>query len=130
MKNLLYDAFGDKVKALFPQPHGIEDPPMAPTQSSEGNLLVNQPPPRTTTIVNRFEKEPENARSRITIKHGKKTVTANKSEGLLFMKNSNKNHNAKDPVLTVTDLKKRKFGDEFGDRSGIKMWAFNHEVNM
>ena len=46
------------------------------------------------------------------------------------MKNLNEKRKAKDLVLTVTDLKKRKFGDEFGDLSGIKMWAFDHEVNM
>ena len=33
-------------------------------------------------------------------------------------------------MLTVTDLKKRKFGDEFGDRSGVRMWAFDPESNM
>ncbi|CAI9282549.1 unnamed protein product [Lactuca saligna] len=99
---------------------------MAPTQSSEGEHPGNQPPPRTTIIVDHFDKEPYNATSRITIKHGKRTVISNKSEGLMFMKNSNENHQAKDPVLIVTKLKKRKFGD----RSGIKMWAFDHEVNM
>ncbi|CAI9300113.1 unnamed protein product [Lactuca saligna] len=117
LKNVLYDAFGDKVKALFQQPHGIKDPPTAPTQSVSDDLPVDLPAPRTTTIVDRFEKDPECSRARIIIKQGKKTVTTNKSEGLLFMKNSNENRRAKDPVLTVTDLKKRKFGDEFGDRS-------------
>ncbi|CAI9286787.1 unnamed protein product [Lactuca saligna] len=34
------------------------------------------------------------------------------------MKNSNENRKARDPVLTATDLKKRKFGDEYGDRTG------------
>ncbi|CAI9276901.1 unnamed protein product [Lactuca saligna] len=130
LKNVLYDAFADKVKALFQQPHGIEDPPMAPTQSTSGDLLVDPPPPRTTTIVDRFVKEPEGSRARITIKQGKRNVMANKSEGLLFLKNSNENRRDKNPVLTVTDLKKRKFGDEFGDRSRIKMWAFDPELNM
>ncbi|CAI9281783.1 unnamed protein product [Lactuca saligna] len=119
LKNVLYDAFGDKVKALFQQPHGIEDPPMTPTQSTSGDLPVDPPPPRTTIIVDVFEKEPESSKARIKIKQGKRTVTANKSEGLLFLKNSNENRNAKDPMLTVTNHKKRKFGDEFGDRSGI-----------
>ncbi|CAI9268291.1 unnamed protein product [Lactuca saligna] len=130
LKNVLYDAFGDKFKALFQQPHGIEDPPMAPTQSTSGDLPVDPPLPRTTTIVDRFEKEPEASRARITIKQGNKTDTANESEGLLFMKNSNENCKAKYPVLTMTDLKKRKFGDEYGDRSGIKMWAFDPKSNM
>ncbi|CAI9282276.1 unnamed protein product [Lactuca saligna] len=106
------------------------DPPVAPTQSTEGDFPVDPPLPRTTTVVNGFDKEPENSRSSITIKQGKRTVTASKSERLLFMKNSNENHKAKDPVLTVMDLKKRKFGDEFGDRSEIRMWAFNPESNM
>ncbi|CAI9263467.1 unnamed protein product [Lactuca saligna] len=118
-----------KVKALFQPPHGIEDPPMAPTQSTHGDLPVDPPPPRTTTIVNKFEKEPEGSRARITIKQGKRTVTASKSEGLLFMKKSNENRKAKDPVLTITDLKKRKFGDAYGDRSRIRMWTFDPESN-
>ncbi|CAI9264321.1 unnamed protein product [Lactuca saligna] len=130
LKNVLYDAFGDKVKALFQQPRGIEDPPTAPTQSASDDLPVDPPVPRTTTVVNRFENEPEGSRARITIKQGNRTVTANKNEGLLIMKNSNENRRAKDPVLIVTDLKKRKFGDEFGDRSGIRMWAFDPETNM
>lgn len=103
---------------------------MAPNQSSEGNFPVDQPPLRKTTIINRFDKEPNNARSWITIKHGKRTVTANKSEELLFMKNSNENRRAKDPVFTVTFLNKRKFGDDFGDCFGIRIWAFDHETNM
>ena len=119
LKNVLYDAFGEKVKALYQQPHGIDDPPTTHSQSVSDDLPVNPPVPRTTTILNRFEKEPEGSRVRITIKQGKRTVTAKKSEGLLFMKNLNENRKAKDHVLTVTDLKKRKFGDEFGDRSGI-----------
>ncbi|CAI9296870.1 unnamed protein product [Lactuca saligna] len=46
------------------------------------------------------------------------------------MKNSNENRKAKDPVLTFTDLKKRKFGDEFGDRSGIRICDFDPKSNM
>ncbi|CAI9276288.1 unnamed protein product [Lactuca saligna] len=103
---------------------------MAPTQSTSGDLPIDPPPSRTTTIVNTFEKEPEGNRVRITIKQGKRTVTANKSEGLLFMKNSNENRKAKDPVLTVTDLKKRKFGDEYGDRSGMRMWGYEPESKL
>ncbi|CAI9283429.1 unnamed protein product [Lactuca saligna] len=68
LKNVMYYAFRDKVKALFQQPHRIEDPPMAPTQSTSSDLPVDPPPPRTTTVVNRFEKEPEGSRARITIK--------------------------------------------------------------
>ena len=130
LKCKLFEAFGDKFQSIFQKPHGIEDPPRAPTQSSEDDLPLNQPPPRTTTIFDRFDKESDNARSQIMIKHGKRTVITNKSEGLLFMKNSNENRKAKDPVLTVTNLKKRKFGDKYGDRSGIKMWAFDHELNL
>ncbi|CAI9287721.1 unnamed protein product [Lactuca saligna] len=63
--------------------------------------------------------EPEDNRARITIKQGKRIVMANKNDGLLFMKNSNENRKAKVHVLTVIDLKKRKFGDGYGDRSGI-----------
>ncbi|CAI9269849.1 unnamed protein product [Lactuca saligna] len=59
LMNVLYDAFGDKVKALFQHPHEIEDPPMAPTQSTSCDLPVDPPPPRTTIIIDRFEKEPE-----------------------------------------------------------------------
>ncbi|CAI9285793.1 unnamed protein product [Lactuca saligna] len=112
------------------EPHGIVDPPVAPNQSTYDDFPVDPPPPRTTTVVNRFDREPENNRSHIRIKQGKRTVTASKSDGLLFMKNSNENHKAKDHVLTVTDLKKRKFGDEYGDRSGIQMWAFDPRLNM
>ncbi|CAI9262297.1 unnamed protein product [Lactuca saligna] len=61
LKNILYDAFGDKVKALFQQPHGIEDPPVDPTQYTHDDFPVDPPPPRTTTIVDRFDKEPENS---------------------------------------------------------------------
>ena len=103
---------------------------MAPTQSTHDDFPVDPPPPRTPTVLNYFEKEPENSGPRITIKQGKRTVTASKSEGLLFMKNSNENCKAKDTVLTMMDLKKRKFGDEYRDRSGIRMWAFDPESNM
>nr|KAJ0210240.1 hypothetical protein LSAT_V11C400209620 [Lactuca sativa] len=128
--SLSRDAFGEKFKALFQQPHGIADPPTVQSPSATDDLPVNPPAPRSTTIVNMFEKEPEGSRARITIKQGKRIVTANQSEGLLFMKISNGNRKAKDPVLTVTDLKKRKFGDEYGDRSGIRMWAFDPETNL
>ncbi|CAI9271189.1 unnamed protein product [Lactuca saligna] len=130
LKNVLYDTFGEKFKALFQQPHGIDDPPTAPTQSVSEDFPVDPPAPRTTTTVNKFEKEPEGSRARIMIKQGKRTITANKREGLLFMKNSNENRKAKDLVLTVTDIKKRKFGDEYGDRSGIQMWTFDPTTNM
>ncbi|CAI9259280.1 unnamed protein product [Lactuca saligna] len=46
------------------------------------------------------------------------------------MKNSNKGRKINEPQLTVTDLGKRKFGDQFGDRSGIKMWGFDHELKL
>ncbi|KAL7604501.1 hypothetical protein Lser_V15G16718 [Lactuca serriola] len=121
LKNVLYDAFGEKVKALFQQPHGITDPPTVQSPSAIDDLPVNSPAPRSTTIVKSFEKELEGSKAIITIKQGKRIVTANQSEGLLFMKNSNENRKAKDPVFTVTDLKKRKFGDEYGDRSGIQV---------
>ncbi|KAL7601850.1 hypothetical protein Lser_V15G23828 [Lactuca serriola] len=130
LKNVLYDVFGEKVKALFQQPHGIADPLTVQSPSATDDLPVNSPAPRSTTIINRFEKEPEGSKARITIKQGKRIITANQSEGLLFMKNSNENRKATDPVLTVTDLKKRKFGDEYGDRSGIRMWAFDPETNL
>ncbi|CAI9274410.1 unnamed protein product [Lactuca saligna] len=100
LKNILYDAFGEKVKALFQQPHGVVDPPSVQSPLATDDLLVNPPAPRTTTIVNRFEKEPEGSRARITIKQGKRIVTANQREGLLFMKNTKENRKAKDPVLT------------------------------
>ncbi|KAL7597552.1 hypothetical protein Lser_V15G22580 [Lactuca serriola] len=100
LKNVLYDAFGEKVKALFQQPHGVVDPPSA------------QSPAETDDLP------------------GKRIVTANQREGLLFMKNTNENRKAKDPALTVTDLKKRMFGDKYGDRSGIRMWAFDPETNL
>ncbi|CAI9300212.1 unnamed protein product [Lactuca saligna] len=130
IENILYDAFGDKVKALFHKPHGIVDPPVAPTQSTEGDFLVDPPPPRATIVVNQFDKEPENSRSHITIKQGKRTVFASKSEGLRFMKNTNENHKAKDRMLTMTELKKRKICDEYGDQSRIRMWAFDPKSNM
>ncbi|CAI9283661.1 unnamed protein product [Lactuca saligna] len=118
LKNVLYEAFGEKVKAFFQQPHGVVDPPSVQSPPATEDLPVNPPAPRTTTIVNRLEKEPEGSRARITIKQGKRIITANQSKGLLFMKNSNENRKTGDPVLTVTDLKKRKFGDEYGDRTG------------
>ncbi|CAI9304503.1 unnamed protein product [Lactuca saligna] len=130
LKNASYDTFGNRVKVLFQQPHGIDDPPIAHSHSASDDLPFNPPAPRKTTVVNRFEKELEGSRARITIKEGKRTVTANQSEDLLFMKNSNENRKAKDPVLTVMDLKKRKFGNEFGDRSRIRMWAFDPETNL
>ncbi|CAI9288719.1 unnamed protein product [Lactuca saligna] len=130
LKNVLYDAFGEKVKSLFQQPHGVVDPPSAQSPPAPDDLPVNPSAPRTTTIVNRFEKEPEGSRARITIKQGKRIVTTKQSEGLLFMKNSNENCKTRDPVLTVTDLEKRKFGDEYGDRTGIRMWAFDPVTNL
>ncbi|CAI9278115.1 unnamed protein product [Lactuca saligna] len=128
LKNVLYDVFGEKVKALFQQPHGVVDPPSVQSPLATDDLPVDPPVPRTTTIVDRFEKEPEGSRARITIKQGKR-ITKH-SEGLLFMKNSNENRKTKDPVLTVTDLKKRKFGDEYGDRTGIRMWDFDPVTNL
>ncbi|CAI9290530.1 unnamed protein product [Lactuca saligna] len=69
LKNILYDAFGEKVKALFQQPHGVVDPPFVQSPPASDDLPVNPPAPRTATIVNRFEKEPEGSRARITICH-------------------------------------------------------------
>ena len=115
---------------MFQQPDGIEDPPTAPIQLSEGEFPVDQPPPRTTRVVDRFEKDPVNANSQIKIKHGKRTVTAEKKEGLLFMRSSNVNRKADKPQLTVIDLKQRKFGDQYGDHTGIKMWGYEHELQL
>lgn len=67
---------------------------------------------------------------RIKIKHGQRTVTAEQKEGLLFLKSSNENRKADEPHLTVTDLKRRKFGDEYGDRIGIKMWCYDPELKL
>ncbi|CAI9296806.1 unnamed protein product [Lactuca saligna] len=102
LKNVLYDAFGEKVKALFQLPHGIADPPSVQSPPATDDLSINPPAPTTTTVVNRFEKEPEGSRARFTIKQGKRTVTANQSEGLLFMKNYNENRKTRDPVFVVT----------------------------
>ncbi|CAI9277306.1 unnamed protein product [Lactuca saligna] len=128
LKNVLYDAFGEKVKAIFRQPHRVVDPPSVQSPLATDDLPVDPPIPRTTTIVDRFEKEPKGSRARITIKKGKRITK--QSEGLLFMKNSNENRKTKDPVLTVTDLKKRKFGDKYGDRTGIRIWAFDPVTNL
>ncbi|CAI9301887.1 unnamed protein product [Lactuca saligna] len=81
LKNVLYDAFGEKVKALFQQPHGVVDPPSVQSPPATDDLPVNPPAPRTTKIVNRFEKEPEGSRAKITIKQGNRIVTANQQEG-------------------------------------------------
>ncbi|CAI9302871.1 unnamed protein product [Lactuca saligna] len=130
LKNILYDAFDEEVKALFQQPHGVVDPPSVQSPPATEDLPVNPPAPRTTTIVNRFEKEAEGSRARITIKQGKRIVTANQSEGLLFMKNSNENRKTRDPVSTIMDLKKRKFGDEYGDRTGAsECYKSTHDFN-
>ncbi|CAI9281782.1 unnamed protein product [Lactuca saligna] len=102
LKNVLYDAFSEKVKALLQQPHGVDDPPLPQSPHATNDLHVDPPAPRTTTIVERFEKEPEGSRARITIKQGKRVVIANQREGLLFMKNTNEDRNAKEPALTVT----------------------------
>ena len=72
---------------------------------------------RTTTVVDRFEKEPEQALPRITIKRGGRTVTSKKRGGLLFMKNSDQNVRGDHPQLTVTELQKKKFQHKYGDRS-------------
>ncbi|CAI9285491.1 unnamed protein product [Lactuca saligna] len=72
LKNVLYDAFGEKDKSLFQQPHGVVDPPSVQSPPATDDLPVDPPVPRTTTIVDRFEKEPEGSRARITIKHGKR----------------------------------------------------------
>nr|KAJ0226544.1 hypothetical protein LSAT_V11C100003850 [Lactuca sativa] len=103
LKNVLYDAFGEKVKALFQQPHGVVDPPSAQSPPAIDDLPVDPAAPRTTTIVDRFENEPEGSRARITIKRGKRVVTTKHREGLLFMKNTNENRKAKEPSLTVKE---------------------------
>ncbi|CAI9285362.1 unnamed protein product [Lactuca saligna] len=77
LKNVLYDAFGEKVNALFQQPHGVDDPPSAQSPHATDDLHVDPPAPRSTIIVDRFEKEPEGSRARITIKQGKRVVTEN-----------------------------------------------------
>ncbi|CAI9300246.1 unnamed protein product [Lactuca saligna] len=128
LKNVLYYAFGEKVKALFQQPHGVVDPPSIQSPLATDDLPVDPPVPRTTTIVDKFEKEPEGSRARIIIKQGRRITK--QSEGLLFMKKSNENRKTKDTILTVTDLKKRKFGDEYGDKTGIRMWAFDPVTNL
>ncbi|CAI9290731.1 unnamed protein product [Lactuca saligna] len=125
-KNILYDAFGEKVKAIFQQPHGVVDPPSVQSHPETDDLPVHPPVPRTTTIVDRFEKEPEGSKAIITIKQGKRILTAKQCDGLLFMKNSNENRKTRDPVLTVTELKKRKFGDEYG---ASECYKSTHDFN-
>ncbi|CAI9300144.1 unnamed protein product [Lactuca saligna] len=56
LKNVLYDDFGEKVKSLFQQPHGVVDPPSIQSPLATDDLPV--------------EKEPEESRARITIKTG------------------------------------------------------------
>ncbi|CAI9271927.1 unnamed protein product [Lactuca saligna] len=80
LKNIFYDAFGEKVKALFQQPHGVVDPPSVQSPPTIDDPPINPPVPRTTKIVNRFEKEPEGSRAKITIKQGNRIVTANQQE--------------------------------------------------
>ncbi|CAI9269496.1 unnamed protein product [Lactuca saligna] len=86
------------------------------SHSDDDDFPLDPPAPRKTIVINRFEKEPEGSEARVTAKQGKRIISEGQREGLLFMKNSNENRRAKDPVLIVTDLKKQKFGDMYGDR--------------
>ena len=46
------------------------------------------------------------------------------------MRISNENRKAEEPQLTMTDLKHRNFFDQYGDRIGIKMWGYEHELKL
>lgn len=46
------------------------------------------------------------------------------------MRNFHENLRADQPQLTVIDLEKWRFDDKFGNRSGIKMWVYNADLNL
>lgn len=46
------------------------------------------------------------------------------------MKNSDESRSFDKPQLIVTDLEKRRIGDKFSDRSGIKMWEYKDELKL
>ena len=84
----------------------MEGTPSDPVQPPQNDNPMDRPPPRTTQIANRFDSEPVNANTRITIKQAKRKVTAEKKEGWLFGKNSGANRSGDQHQLTVTDLEK------------------------
>ncbi|CAH1428595.1 unnamed protein product [Lactuca virosa] len=130
LKNKLISEFGDKFKTSSGETSAVETSPSAPAQSSQQDPLDDPPPVRTTHIVDRFEVEPAQANPRVTLKLVQRRVSSQKKGKWLFMKNSDKNVRGNQPQLTVTDLQKKRFGNKYGDRSGILMWGFHDKLNI
>ncbi|CAI9264703.1 unnamed protein product [Lactuca saligna] len=83
------------------------------------NKLIAEFGDKTTRIVERFEKEPEQANPRITIKRAGKHVTSQKMGMWLFMKNFDQNLRGDQPQLTMTELEKKRFKHKYSDWLGI-----------
>ncbi|CAI9298201.1 unnamed protein product [Lactuca saligna] len=104
LKNRLIADFGDKFQSTVEGPSVSQAPTTAPattpTFEQTDNVSI-----KTTTVIDRFEKEPTQAPPRITIKRGGRTVTSQKRGGLLFMKNYDQNIRGDQPQLTVYSRK-------------------------
>ncbi|CAI9293683.1 unnamed protein product [Lactuca saligna] len=68
-----FNPFLDIPSSHANKPHGVVDPPSVQSPLATDALPVDPPVPRTTTIVERFEKEPKGSRARITIKRAKES---------------------------------------------------------
>ena len=68
LKNKLIEEFGDKFKTTVEDPKVAETSQTAPANKSQFDQLVNDPPVRTTRIVDQFENEPTQAHQRVNLK--------------------------------------------------------------
>ncbi|KAL7588529.1 hypothetical protein Lser_V15G41246 [Lactuca serriola] len=124
LKKKLEDKFSDEFRSSVDEPLIYlpnQDVPIAPTSTS-ANI-------RTTTIVNRFENEPEQAPPGKASKHKKSDKEPEKSQ-LLFKRSVDHKAPWDQQLVTVTDLVVQRFRDTYGDKSGIIGWGFHDTMNM
>lgn len=120
LKQNLTEELGDKFKSSV-EILRVEQP----SQATPGDSST----PRTTQFVDHFEKEPVQAPHIISIKK-KKLRDASKKKNIMFKRNSDQNAPSNQPKITLTNLDKKRFVANYGDRTGIVSWAFHDRLNL
>ncbi|CAI9271206.1 unnamed protein product [Lactuca saligna] len=113
LKNKLIAEFDDKFNTTIEDPKAAKTSQFAPSNTSQSDQLDNNPPVRTTTIVDQFEIKPTQTPQRVTLKRARQSPSSKKMGKWLFMKNSDQDVRGDEPQLTMINLKKRQFRDSY-----------------